>query len=105
MQAVRFHPYGHVVRVGLADRWYVDCTGGWRKFEESEARLFCGRGTRILCRAAKDKTEVPFSIDWTDDEKTSGTRPNTAASGESSSQEGIGFSLNDDEVVQLCMYS
>ncbi|PHJ17281.1 thrombospondin type 1 domain-containing protein [Cystoisospora suis] len=78
--AVRFHPYGHVVRVGLADRWYVDCTGGWRKFEESEARLFCGRGTKILCRAAKDKAEVPFSMEWTEDEKASGTAPNTVAS-------------------------
>lgn len=62
-QAVRFHPYGHVVRVGMSGRWYVDCTGGWKKFEESEARLFCGKGTKILCRAAADKTEVPFSLD------------------------------------------
>ncbi|KEP62225.1 UNVERIFIED_CONTAM: thrombospondin type 1 domain-containing protein [Hammondia hammondi] len=64
--ALRFHSYGHVVRLGLRDLWRLDCTGGWSKFNIFEGKMFCGVGAKMLCRPVADTAQVPFSIEQHD---------------------------------------
>ncbi|PFH31376.1 thrombospondin type 1 domain-containing protein [Besnoitia besnoiti] len=58
--ALRFHPFGYLVRVGLANLWHLDCTGGWTRFNIFEGRMFCNKGAKMLCRASTDDEYVPF---------------------------------------------
>ncbi|CBZ56385.1 putative thrombospondin type 1 domain-containing protein [Neospora caninum Liverpool] len=64
--ALRFHSYGHAVRLGMRDLWHLDCTGGWSRFNVFEGKMFCGKGAKVLCRAATDHAQVPFSIEEND---------------------------------------
>ncbi|KFG58620.1 thrombospondin type 1 domain-containing protein [Toxoplasma gondii RUB] len=72
--ALRFHSYGHVVRLGLRDLWHLDCTGGWSKFNIFEAKMFCGVGAKILCRSRTDSAQVPFSMEQHNAESDAVTR-------------------------------